>query len=82
MANTFSNLSFDELVEKADEGMRGNGSMVEASRRIARSTNRLAIVVIIFTMLILIVNVLMVVPEMAENLRGFMGMPRLFKPPI
>ena len=49
MANTFTNLSFDELVEKADEGMHGNGPMVEASRRIARSTNILAMVIAAFT---------------------------------
>ncbi len=62
MANKFSNLSFDELVEMADEGMRGNGHMVEANRRIAASTNRLAIAIAIFTLIILVLNVFMAFP--------------------
>ncbi len=64
MANTFTNLSFDELVEKADEGMHGNGPMVEASRRIARSTNILAKVIAAFTAVILVLNILMAFPQL------------------
>ena len=63
MANKFTNLSFDELVQEADEGMGGNGYMVEASRRMAKSTNRLAVVIAIFTFVILVLNVLVVFPE-------------------
>ncbi len=63
MANKFKNLSFDELVQKADEGMGGNGYMVEASRRMAKSTNLLAVVIAIFTFVILVLNVLVVFPE-------------------
>ncbi len=64
MANKFTNLSFDDLVETADEGMRGNGPMVEASRRIARSTNYLAIVIAVFTAVILVLNILMAFPQL------------------
>ena len=64
MANKFTNLSFDELVEKADIGMGGNGYMVEASRRIARSTDNLAMVIVAFTAVILVLNVLMAFPEL------------------
>ncbi len=64
MANTFTNLSFDDLVEKANEGMAGNGPMVEASRRIARSTNILAIVIAVFTAVILVLNILMAFPQL------------------
>ena len=64
MANNFTSLSFDELVEKADAGMGGNGYMVEASRRIARSTNRLAMVIAVFTAVILLLNVLMAFPQL------------------
>ncbi len=64
MANKFTNLSFDELVEKADMGMGGNGYMVEASRRIARSTNILAMVIVAFTAVILVLNILMAFPQL------------------
>ena len=64
MANEFKNLSFDELVERADEGHRGNGHIVEANRRNAKSTNRLAITILIFTAVILLLNFLMVFPEL------------------
>ena len=64
MANNFRKLSFDELVEQADEGMRGNGHMVEANRRIAKSTNFLAIVIAVFTAVILALNILMAFPEL------------------
>ncbi len=64
MANKFTSLSFDELVEKADVGMGGNGYMVEASRRIARSTNILAIVIAVFTAVILVLNILMAFPQL------------------
>ncbi len=64
MANKFKKLSFDDLVEKADEGMGGNGYMVEANRRIARSTNLLAVAIAIFTLVILLLNVLMAFPEL------------------
>ncbi len=64
MANKFTNLSFDELVEKADIGMGGNGYMVEASRRIARSTNILAMVIVAFTAVILVLNILMAFPQL------------------
>jgi hypothetical protein len=64
MANKFKKLSFDELVEKADEGMGGNGYMVEANRRIAKSTNSLAVAIAILTLVILMLNILMVFPEL------------------
>ncbi len=64
MANKFKKLSFDELVEKADEGMGGNGYMVEANRRIARSTDFLAMVIIVFTAVILVLTILMVFPQL------------------
>ncbi len=64
MANKFKKLSFDELVEKADEGMGGNGYMVEANRRIARSTNFLAMVIVAFTAVILVLNILMAFPQL------------------
>ena len=63
MANEFKGLSFDELVEKADEGMRGNGYIVEAGRRTAASTNRLTVAIAIFTLSILVLNIFMVFPE-------------------
>ena len=63
MANRFKNLSFNELVEKAEEGMGGNGYMVEASRRIAASTIRLTWVIVLFTATILVLNIFMVFPE-------------------
>lgn len=62
MENKFKKLSFDELVFMADEGMRGNGPMVEANRRIAKSTNLLAVAIAIFTLVILLLNVFMVFP--------------------
>ena len=64
MANKFKKLSFDELVEQADKGMGGNGYMVEANRRIARSTDFLAWVIIVFTAVILALNILMAFPEL------------------
>ena len=70
MANEFKKLSFDELVERADEGMRGNGHMVEANRRIAKSTNRLAVAIFFLTAVILALNVLMVFPELKPWIFG------------
>jgi hypothetical protein len=70
MANKFTNLSFDELVEKAHEGMAGNGPMVEASHRIAKSTNLLAVAIFILTAVILVLNVLMVFPELKSWIFG------------
>ena len=64
MANKFKKLSFDELVEKAETGMHGNGYMVEANRRIANSTNFLAVAIAILTLVILLLNVVMVFPEL------------------
>ena len=63
MTNKFKGLSFDELVEKADEGMSGNGYIVEAGRRTAASTNYLSVIIVIFTLLILVLNIFMVFPE-------------------
>ena len=70
MANNFKKLSFDELVEQADEGMRGNGQMVEANRRIAKSTNLLAVAIFVLTAVILVLNVLMVFPELKPWIFG------------
>ena len=70
MANKFTNFSFDELVEKADVGMGGNGYMVEANRRIAKSTNRLAVAIFILTAVILALNALMVFPELKPWIFG------------
>ena len=64
MANKFKKLSFDELVEMADVGLGGNGYMVEANRRISKSTNLLAVAIFILTVVILMLNVLMVFPEL------------------
>ncbi len=60
MANTFTKLSFDDLVEEANE----YGPIVEASRRIVSSTNSLAIVIAVFTAVILVVNILMAFPQL------------------
>ena len=75
MANQFSKLSFDELVEAADTGMRGNGPLAEANRRVARSSKRLTVAIAFFTFVILILNIVAVFPELGDSARGILGLP-------
>ena len=50
--------------------------MVEANRRLAQSTNRLTLVIAILTMAILLLTVLMVFPELAEQLKELLVLSR------
>ena len=53
-------MSDDELAEDADQGLRGQGAVVESNRRLAKGANRLSWAVAILTLFIAALTVVLV----------------------